>query len=326
MRTLVIGCGSIGQRHIRNLQLLGEQEILAYDLVPGVMHEAVRRYSLTPCGSVEEGLDRKPAMVLICTPPSTHISLARQSVAAGCHVFVEKPLGDRLDGADDLLAEAKRHQAVLCVGYNLRFHAGLLRLKQRLDQGAIGRVMSIRAEFGQYLPDWRPGRDYRHTYTARATTGGGIILDASHELEYVRWLGGEVNSVYCRAGRLSDLDIDVEDVAEITLHMKESVIAQVHVDCVQRGYARNCKVIGEAGTLIWDYKTGVRHYDAAAEQWHDETIVPESNEMYVEELKHFLMCARGEATPVVNGETGKRVLEIAMAAKQSASERCEVRV
>jgi predicted dehydrogenase len=96
------------------------------------------------------------------------------------------------------------------------------------------------------------------------------------------------------------------------------------VDCLQRNYVRTCKVIGEKGTLTWNMKEGVRHYDAATAQWEDEPIAPDLNDMYVEEMKHFVSCARGEASPLVDGVTGKRVLEIALAAKKSSRERREV--
>lgn len=195
-----------------------------------------------------------------------------------------------------------------------------------LDEGIVGHPMNIRAEFGQYLPDWRPTQDYRQSYTAHAAMGGGIILDASHELDYVRWLGGEVESVSCAAGKFSGLEMDTEDMAEITLRIKGNLIAQVHMDCLQRDYVRTCKVVGEKGTLIWDFKQGVRHYDAATARWQDEPIAPDLNDMYVDEMKHFVSCARVEASPLVDGVTGKRVLELALAAKKSSCECREVRL
>lgn len=320
----VIGCGSIGQRHIRNLRRLGHGAILAYDPISARLGEVVRLHEGTPCCSIEEGLERKPTVVLICTPPNLHVPIARQAISAGCHVFVEKPLSDSLSGVDELLAEADYGRRIICVGYSLRFHEGIRWMKRALDEGVIGPMMNIRAEFGQYLPDWRPTQDYRQSYTAHAAMGGGIILDASHELDYVRWLCGEVESVSCVAGTLSMLDMDTEDVAEITLRIKGNLIAQVHLDCLQRDYVRTCKVVGEKGTLIWDFKQGVRHYDAPTARWQDEPIPPNLNDMYVEEMKHFVSCARGEASQLVDGVTGKRVLEIALAAKKSSRERCEV--
>lgn len=322
-QVFVIGCGSIGQRHIRNLRALGVQDIAAYDPSPERLDRAVREQGVSPCLSVEAGLAARPEAVLICTPPHLHAGIARQAVDAGAHVFIEKPIAHTLDGLDDLLHAADESKRVLCVGYNLRFHAGLLKLKELLNKGAIGRPMVVQAEFGQYLPDWRPAQDYRAGYNVSAAMGGGIILDASHELDYVRWLMGEVKSVYTAAGKLSDLEMDVEDTAAITMRFASGAVGEVHLDCIQRGYTRNCKIIGTDGTLVWEFGEGVRHLMPDKTR-HDYDITPDPNEMYVAELRHLLACVHGQEQPLVTGAEGKRVLEIALAARQSARERREV--
>jgi predicted dehydrogenase len=324
-RFFVIGCGSIGQRHIRNLRALGATTIAAYDPDAARLERVVREQTVLPCASVEAGLAARPEVALICIPPHLHTSVAQQALEAGAHVFLEKPIANDLDGLPELLRVAHERARLIYVAYNLRFHAGLRQLKELLDSGAIGKLLAIRAEVGQYLPDWRPTQDYRQGYNVSAAMGGGIILDASHELDYVRWLGGEVESVYCAAGHLSDLEMDVEDTAAITLRMTNGVLAEVHLDCVQRGYARNCKLIGSDGTLIWEFKEGVRQL-LPDKTWRVYPLTPDSNEMYVAELRHFLACVCGEETPLITGDEGRRVLEIALAAKQSARTRCEVAV
>lgn len=323
-RLLIVGCGSIGRRHLRNLRALGVTDLLVFDIRTDRMASAAAECGASVAHSPMEAYNWRPDAVFVCTPPHLHLSHAGEAVAAGCHLFVEKPLADRLDGVDELLAEAECRGRILAVGYNWRFHPGPARLKQMLDQGLIGESLSIRAEFGQYLPDWRPAEDYRTTYTARASEGGGIILDASHELDMIRWLGGEVQSVWCAAGKVSGLEMDAEDTAEITLRMRRGFFAQVHVDCVQRGYTRTCKVTGTEGTLVWDAAFGVRHYDAKAKVWHEEPIGVEPNSIYFEEMAHFLACLRGEARVLVDGAAGRAALAIAMAAKRSAVERREV--
>lgn len=317
---LIIGCGSIGMRHISNLRVLNIGKIFAFDPILSRLDKARSTYNILPCRSVEDSLNRKPGIVFICTPPTFHIALAQQSVEAGCHVFIEKPLANIMDGVDELLINAVKQNLIVYVGYNLRFHEGIACLKKMLDENKIGNVMSIRAEFGQYLPDWRPTLDYRQTYTANASLGGGIILDGSHEFDYVRWIGGEVKTVNCTSGQVSNLDMDVEDIAEINLTMQGGIIAQVHLDCIQRGYSRNCKVLGDKGTIIWDVKTGIHYYNAGEDSWYNEMITQDTNKMYLEEIRHFLACTRGDTEPLVDGATGRRVLEIALAAIRSSDE------
>jgi predicted dehydrogenase len=324
MKLLVIGCGSIGLRHIANLRALGIESILAFDPDPARVAAAVDRFSVTPRRSLEEGLEGRPEAALICTPPARHIPLATRALAAGCHLFIEKPLSNDLQGVDELLEAARRADRAVCVGYNLRFEEGMVRLKRRVEEEEIGRVLSLRAEYGQYLPDWRPERNYRDTYTAQLSLGGGIVLDGSHEIDYARWLCGEVEGVYCSAGRFSSLEMDVEDIAEISLRMQNRLACQVHLDCVDRAYTRRCRLIGEKGTLEWDVKAGLRRYDAQAKSWSEEPGCPDLNRMFRAEMAHFLACVRGEESPRAGGSDGKRVLQIALAALRSAAERREV--
>lgn len=323
-RVYVIGCGSIGRRHIENLRSLGVSQIAAFDLDAERLTETEKVYGVKGCSMIDEGYDFEPDAVFVCTPPSLHLSHASQAVAAGCHLFIEKPLGNSIDGFDFLLSESRKRSRIVCIGYNWRFHPGLMKIKRMIDKGVIGDPMSIRAEYGQYLPDWRPSEDFRKAYTVNAAMGGGIILDGSHELDYVRWFGGEVESVNCISGKVSGLEIDVEDTAEITLRMAKGIIGQVHVDFSQRAYTRTCKVMGREGTLIWDYGVGLHHYDSKTKTWQHESFQFKPNTMYLEEVKHFLDCIREKATPLVDGETGKVVLMIALAAIRSAKERREV--
>ena len=322
----MVGCGSIGQRHIGNLRSLGVKTIAVYDSDVARLGQVAAEHGLTRRASIETGVASGVDLVLVCTPPDSHLEIARLAIEAGCHVFVEKPLASTRDGVAELLSEAARRDRIVYVGYNLRFHPGLRRLKRLLDDRAIGRVLSIRAEFGQYLPDWRPDQDYRKGYTAHAVMGGGVILDCSHELDYVRWLAGEVESVWCKAGQISSLEMDAPDTAEITLGIRGGAIAQIHVDCTQRAYARGCKAIGETGVIIWDYQVGIRRYDIAAGCWTSEAIGIGPNETYFDEMAHVLACVCGEETPLVDGATGERVLSIALASCESARHGREVRV
>jgi predicted dehydrogenase len=190
-----------------------------------------------------------------------------------------------------------------------------------IDAGMIGRITSARIEFGQYLPDWHPREDYRRGYSARAELGGGIILDAIHEIDYIRWMLGDIDMVACLSGKLSDLEINTEDTAAILLRFASGVLGEIHLDYVQRTYSRTCQIIGEQGTIRWDYKTGeVIRYSAKSEEWQSYPNPPEwePNHMYREELQHFLRCFHGEEKPCLDVFEGAQVLQTALAAKESA--------
>jgi predicted dehydrogenase len=322
MKSLVIGCGSIGERHISNLQSLSAGEILVHDVDSERLALIREKYQVRTYVDFDEALKQHIDAFIICVPPSLHIRFALSGAEHGAHLFIEKPLSHTLDGVDSLLNQTRAKGLVVFVGYNLRFHPGLKLVKQFLDEDRIGKVLSATVDVGQYLPDWHPWHDYRQMYTAKKEAGGGIILDASHELDYIRWLLGEVKEVFCFAGKLSSLEVETEDTAEIILKFENGALAGVHLDFVQRAYSRSCKLIGEKGTIVWDYpRKKVSIFHAASSHWEEIRTEADPNDMYVEEMKHFVNCAKGEETPMVNGAGAKRVLQIALAARKSSQSR-----
>ena len=318
---LVVGCGSIGERHIGNLIQLKVGRIVAFDVRPDRRADVVRKFGVESPDALESAWKLRPDVALIAVPTNMHVPLAVQAAEHGCHLFIEKPLSHRLDGVNQLLEVVKEQKLLSLVGCNMRFHPGLLTVKELLEKGAIGRVVSVRAEFGQYLPDWHPWEDYRQGYSARQAQGGGVILDASHEIDYVRWLVGDVDKVACFSGKLSQLEIDTEDTAAILLHFVNGIIGEIHMDYVQRAYSRTCHVIGEEGTIRWDYTAGeVRWCSAETGRWQ-VFLNPagwEPNQMYLDEMRHFLNCLAGEENPELDVFQGTEVLKIALAAKASA--------
>jgi predicted dehydrogenase len=320
-RFLVIGCGSIGKRHISNLIALNAGGVLAFDVRADRRHEVQSEFSIETVDELADAWARGPDVALITAPTRMHLSLALQAAERGCHLFIEKPLSDRLEGVDQLLGVVREQNLVTLVGCNLRFHPGLIKVKQLLEQGAVGRAVAARIEVGQYLPDWHPWEDYRQGYSARRVLGGGVILDAIHEIDYVRWMLGEPEEVVCFAGKLSHLDIETEDTAAILLRFTDGTIGEVHLDYVQRAYSRTCHIIGDEGTIRWDYSSGeVRWYSAARGEWQVFVDPPgwEPNQMYIDEMRHFLQCLTGQEKPALDVFEAARVLEVALAAKASA--------
>lgn len=332
MKALIVGLGSIGRRHLANLtQLLPGAEITVWHQHssradhPGDASDGPVRHVF----SLDDALAAGPQCAVIAGPSTGHVATAQALADHNVHVLIEKPLSDRRQGVERLLGKCRAKNLVLLVAYNYRFYPPLQKMRQAILEGSIGRVLSVRAEVGQYLPDWRPAADYRRGVTARRELGGGVLLELSHEIDYVRWLAGEITEVSARVGRLSDLEIDVEDTAELTLGFGSGAIGSVHLDMVQRAPTRACKVVGTEGTLAWDGPThGVRWYSAASGEWTDlcAPVARDRNESYLAELAHFLDCVRGAAIPAVTGEDGLRVLDIVLAARQSSSDRRVVTV
>jgi predicted dehydrogenase len=320
-RLLVIGAGSIGSRHAGNARALGVTDIAVTDPDASRRDQLAAATGARAFATLDEALSWPPSMAIICTPPATHLALARRCAEQHCDVLIEKPLAASTDGIAELQSTLAARGTRAAVAYQLRFHPAIARMRDLVASGAIGRLLGLQAEYGQYLPSWRPTRDYRDTYTAQAALGGGILLDASHEIDYTRWIAGEMSAVFASLSRQSDLQIDVEDTAAMVIKFQSGPIGEVHLDCVQRGYARRCTLIGSEATVRWDSTTGLRITTAAGAA-HDEPLVPAPNDPYVAELRAFLDGAPTLATVA----DGARIMAILEAARRSSAERREIAI
>ena len=329
MRTLVVGGGSIGTRHLNSLRSLGVATLSVVE--PDAQRQMVLCKDGTVAGfdTLEQGLNWEPDLVVIATPTYLHVEQALTAAKRGCHLFIEKPLSHTMMDLGELSKEVNSKGLISLVGCNMRFHPGPAKVKELLEQEAVGRVLFARVHTGSYLPEWQPWQDYRESYSANAAMGGGCLLDCIHEIDLTRWYLGEVEEVFCVAGRLSSLEMDVEDVAALICWHTNGVLSEIHLDYVQRTYERGCQIVGEQGSIFWDYNEGiVRWFDAGQNSW--KTFVQprdwQANQMYVDELKHFLdcVCTGTPTTLPVSDAIG--VMRVVFAAKASAESGCLVHV
>ena len=321
MRFLIIGCGSIGQRHLKNLKSINAGDIIAHRTRKKEVKKLETEYYVKTYLDLDDAFKQNPDAVLVTNPTSLHIQSALAAAKQGCHIFIEKPISNTLDEIDKLIDIVRKKNLVVLIGCNLRFYPCLQFIKKLLDEKRIGKVVSARVQMGQYLPDWHPWEDYRSMYSAQKSLGGGIILDAIHELDYIKWLLGDVTQVFSFSDKLSDLDIDTEDVAEILLRFKSGVIADVHLDYVQRYPTRSCEIIGEEGSIILDINKGtVEMYTAEKKEWEvfKQPKGYNMNQTYIDEMSHFISCIEGKEEPLIDITDGLEVLKIALAAKESA--------
>jgi predicted dehydrogenase len=323
LRALVVGLGSIGRRHARNWAALGLGPV-AVCRQSGSMQPEPLGVDAREFTDLDQALDDRPDVVLVTNPTSLHVHTACKAVQAGAHVFLEKPISHQSAGLKELLEEAEARQRVLMVGYNLRFHPGLARFRELLDQGAVGKPISVRAEAGEYLPDWHPWEDYRGSYSGRRDLGGGALLTFSHELDSLCWVLGAPSRVVAMTAHVSSLEIDTEDVAELILQFPNGPLASLHVDYLRRPASRSLEIVGEQGVLRWEYDDNrVLHSTPATRQWRIEESDRrlQRNDMYLAELQHFASCVRGEIErPLIDGEQGAAVLAITLAALKSSTQ------
>ena len=307
----------MGRRHLANLRSLGYTSIGAVRVRGLPVPEAAL---ITTYTNLADALADRPDAVFVTNPTSGHLPVALAAAEHGCHLFIEKPLSHTREGVDRLLARVSQRRLVGMIGYQWRFHPALRQMKELIDTGAIGRVIAARLEYGEYLPDWHPWEDYRTGYSARRELGGGPILTLSHTLDLAYWLLGQPARVFCAGGRVSSLEIETEDIAEIVLEYASGPVVSVHVDYVRRAARRAVEVIGESGVLRWDDEGNQLQVFSADQQcWRVEPApVPWTrNDLFLAELRHFLECIEHGRTPEVDLRQGAAVLEIALAAHQS---------
>ena len=324
-RVLVVGYGSIGARHARIVRALQP------DAVIGVLRSSPGRVPVKEAGLVaipdlDAAIAFAPTAAVLASPATYHAATAVALIDAGIPVLVEKPLAADVADATAIVAAAARRGLPVATGYNLRFAPGLTWLRERLVAGVIGPVRTARAEVGQYLPDWRPGHDYRTGVSARRELGGGALLELSHELDYLTSLLGAPQYVAAMVLQTSELELDVEDCAQILLGFTSSdgrqVSASVTLDFVRRDPQRRCTLVGRDGTLEWDGVTGrAAHFDAASGHTDVyEQPVADRDATYRAEWLDFAEAIVTGRSPLVGAEAGARVVALVAAARLAASE------
>jgi predicted dehydrogenase len=320
MKFLFAGLGSIGQRHLSNLYRLGERDFLAYRTTREIA-PFEREYGVRRVASYEEGLAAAPDAVFVTNPTVFHVPFSLKALESGCHVFVEKPLAADIDGVSRLAVAAEERGRVVYTGYHLRFHPILRAIRSLVSEGRIGRPLSARLSVGQYLPDWHPDEDYRAGYAARRELGGGVILTLSHEIDYALWLFGAAKSVYCLGGHKSNLEIDVEDTAEILLEFRSGCSVSIHLDYLARPPRRDFYLIGTEGQIEWDYFSNSANVFLRESTETPQRLLLEEpfdkNQMYLDEVAHFLRVIRGEEEPQVPLRDAIATLSVALAALES---------
>jgi predicted dehydrogenase len=326
-RVLIVGFGSIGQRHLRIVrESLPKSDVRLLRREPGAMAEGADGFFY----SLDDALAFKPQVAIIANPAPFHVRVALALASQGCHLLVEKPLSDTLEGVSELLLATSAGAIVLQVGYNLRFSPSLRDFKKWVQSGHIGRILSIRCETGQHLETWRPGTDYRQGVSACRELGGGALLELSHELDYLRWIFGDIDWVGAWMGKQSALEINVEDTAHLLMGLRDSPVvagacapvAALSLDFLRRDTTRRCVAIGETGSLVWDGIAGSVRLCIGPGNLKSEVLSvhsPVPDETYREQWRHFLSCVENKSSPLVSGHDGMAVVELVKAAWRSVA-------
>tara|TARA_B100001059_G_C17826125_1_gene581490 strand:+ start:2467 stop:3465 length:999 start_codon:yes stop_codon:yes gene_type:complete len=323
MKILIVGCGSIGKRHLRNLLALGtNKENIACvetreDRIKEVQEYGIKNvYSnLDDALSGNESYDA----AIICSPTSLHIDQCNVLSSKYINLMIEKPLSSNLDGIEILKKNIKENKLVVLMAYIFRFTPQVQMIKKFIENKVVGQIYYVRGEFSEYLPDWHPYEDYRSFYMAEKSMGGGSILDQSHIFDLVHYLFGGFKNVRAFNSKISNLEVNADDISELIVEMNNGIIASLHTDIFGRQHQKFLEIKGEKGNIKWDfYKNEVTLYNP------EEKVLKVFNKFqtdlnltYIDEIKHFLDCCKNKKDTLAPLDDGIDTMKLILAAEKS---------
>lgn len=340
MKVLMIGLGSIGQRHLRNIKrLYGEEiEILAYrtrrlqqtfsdamQIRDGVILE--EEYGIKVFTNLSDALKEEPDIAFVTNITSKHMEVALACAKAGCNLFVEKPLSDTMDGIEELKQLIENKKLVVFMGFQNRYHPCIQEMKKVLKEGKIGAIQSVSSEFSERLVTMHTYEDYRDTYMSQAEMGGGPILNLQiHDLDILHYLFGTPLGVFSAVSKNSALEVDVEDGASSIYFFRNEnnnlFPAYSHTDFLQFPPAHKFKIVGETGYAEIDMNKASFRLVLDGEVSQDLVWQNfQRNDMFVEELKDFFNSVKSRSLPSIDINQGIVSLKMALSAKQSSNEK-----
>jgi predicted dehydrogenase len=299
-KILVIGCGSIGQRHIRALlKLEADIAIAAFRTKQGHHKNLPEDISshVVQFGELENALAWHPTHMIISNPTSLHAEYIEIGIKAGCELFVEKPLVQNYSDIENIgISMDKIINYPGMVGFNLRFNSIIQKVKVTIDSGIYGKVIYSNISVGHYLPLWHPYEDYKNGYYAKKSLGGGVLRTLSHELDLIQHFFGGIINLTAKMDKLSDLEIDVEDCVDIIFEMRDCKRVTLHMDYLNPLPLRQGKIIFKQAMLEYDFFSNevyITDYETQKRVLLFENT-DDFDVQYIEQMKHFIDAKESE--------------------------------
>ncbi|HVX61586.1 MAG TPA: Gfo/Idh/MocA family oxidoreductase [Pirellulales bacterium] len=320
LRVAVVGLGSIGCRHLKNLERLGVERLTVVRRVTGANPAFQPPPGATVVHSMADALARGLDAAIICNPTSVHVSTAIECMAAGVAVLVEKPISHRLDEADQLLQAAQRSGTRAGMAYVMRYHPAYRMARDMVVSGQLGRVLYAKAWFEAYLPDWHPWEDYRQGYAARRELGGGALPTLDHEIDFLNGCFGEPQFASGWTGRSGALETDADDWATIFVRYAGGVSASCAFSLCRRDRSRGFEIVGEQATLSFRFETGkLELLNGGDRQTLWDGAEYDLNDAYLAMLRHFLEALIDHRATPIGLEAGLQALRVAASARPAAT-------
>lgn len=312
MKFLIAGLGSVGRRHLKNLLMLGQKDIILYRTQQSTLaDDDLKEFPVE--SDIQKALSHKPDAVIVSNPTALHMDVAVPAAKAGCALFIEKPLAYSLEDLQPLEKIIKEKKNTVFSAFQFRFNPGLRKINQLLTENEFGKPLSFDCHWGEYLPDWHPWEDYRKSFAANKNLGGGVVLTLCHPFDYLRWLLGDAAGLFAVTGKASSLEIDVEDFADVIINFRSGVIGHLHLDYYRQPTRHDLEITCTKGVIYWDHATSSVKVQKA-DKTNEEFPAPqgfERNQMFLDEMCYFISLVEGKEGPVCDYQDGKKALELA---------------
>jgi predicted dehydrogenase len=312
----VIGLGSIGRRHIQVVKKI-RPDIMIILVRSGKGQDWPEQKIVDHVVySLHELTNFDVDAAIISSPSPLHIEQAIFLANLGINLLIEKPVSHNLEEANRLLDVVTKKDLTILVGYVLRYDPGAIAYKSMLDDGRLGKILNIRVEASSYLPDWRPEQDYKNTVSAKCD-GGGVLLELSHEFDYIRWFFGEISSIFAHLHNSNHLEIEVEECADAIMTLVDGTPISVHLDFHQQHPVRRCVVAGSNGTLEWDAIAKNVSWHQAGNRNEVKHYTYDRDDLFNAQFKHFINCIERKKQPRVSLFDGIQALRLVEMAKHA---------
>lgn len=287
---LIIGLGSIGNRHLNNCLSLGVEQMTVVRRPESNSHFQVAD-GVQVVHSLPDAFAEKPDFAIICNPSHLHAQTAIECLEAGLHVLIEKPLGKEIGPAERKLAEiAQQSDRICAMAYCMRYHPAYQAAYRCIKDGKIGRCLYAKAWFEGYLPDWHPWEDYKQSYAGLKEQGGGVLRTLDHEMDFLNWVLGPAESAFGNAINTGGIGIQADDLAMYLMHHPNNVISQVTTSFCRKPQSRGFEFVGTDGALGFRMETGVLQHSSGPE-WVARDLLNvndfDINQMYIDLIEDF---------------------------------------
>lgn len=317
-KLMIVGVGSIGERHLRCFLSTGRVEAVFVEVNPSLRQTISERYGVSGFADLEDALMTQPTLAVVAVPAHLHISISTQLAERGLHLLIEKPLSTSSAGIDRLQTIVRERGLTAGVAYVYRSHPLLTAMRAAIQSGRLGRPVELIAVSGQHFPTYRPA--YRDIYYKDRATGGGAIQDAlTHVINSGEWLLGPVERLVADAAHQVLEGVTVEDTVHVLARHGET-LASYSLNQHQAPNEFTLTVICERGTIRWEsHENRLRWMTTPSGEWHDDTMAPlERDTLFVRQADQFLTAVEESSSPACSIAEGLQTLRVNLAALASA--------